>query len=266
MNLHTLVDSLLTDTLELSLPLFRPELALCATIVILLLARIIPGGSQIPSVGLALAGSIIGLVLAMPEDGLASWAEIERTELFTGMLVHDTLTAYIRLFLMAFAVLFIVLSYLTGIADREDGQDYYALVLGATVGMCVMASANHLLTVFLGVEMASVPSYVLAGVVKGRRRSSEAALKYAVYGAGTAGVMLYGVSLLAGVLGSAHLPTMASQLAALDIPSDDRLGRRRLQADGARVGRPHARRWSGVQTLCRAVPLLVPRRVRGRLG
>ena len=85
--------------------------------------------------------------------------------------------------------------------------------------MCIMASANHLLTVFLGVEMASVPSYVLSGIVKGRRRGSEAALKYAVYGAGTAGVMLYGVSLLAGVLGSAHLPTLARELAALDIPS-----------------------------------------------
>ena len=67
--------------------------------------------------------------------------------------------------------------------------------------MCIMASANHLLMVFLGVEMASVPSYVLAGLLKGRRQSSEAALKYAVYGAGTAGVMLYGISLLAGVLG-----------------------------------------------------------------
>ncbi len=219
MNFHSLVDSLLTDTLEISLPLFRPELALCATIVIMLLVRIFPGGKQIPSVGIALAGSIVALNLALPTGGLESWAELQRTELFTGMLVHDTLTAYIRLFLMAFAVLFVVLSYLTGIADREDGQDYYCLVLGATVGMCVMASANHLLTVFLGVEMASVPSYVLAGVVKGRRRSSEAALKYAVYGAGTAGVMLYGVSLLAGVLGSAHLPSMARELAALDIPA-----------------------------------------------
>ncbi len=89
------------------------------------------------------------------------------------------------------------------------------LVLGATLGMCIMATANHLLTIFLGVEMASVPSYALAGMLKGRRQSSEAALKYAVYGAGTAGVMLYGISLLAGVLGSAHLPTMASRLADL---------------------------------------------------
>ena len=90
--------------------------------------------------------------------------------------------------------------------------------------MCLMASANHLMTVFLGVEMASVPSYVLAGILKGRRRASEAALKYAVYGAGAAGVMLYGISLLAGLLGTAHLPTIAAKLAAMDIPGDGRRG------------------------------------------
>lgn len=219
MNLSTLVDSLLSDTLQISLPLFRPELALCVTIVLMLLVRIFRGGEVIPSFVLALGGSLVALWLALPSEGLSSWAALERQELFTGMLIHDTLTAYLRVFLMAFAVLFVILSRLTGIADRDDGQDYYTLVLGATVGMCIMASANHLLTIFLGVEMASVPSYVLAGIVKGRRRSSEAALKYAVYGAGTAGVMLYGVSLLAGVLGSAHLPTMARELAALDIPS-----------------------------------------------
>jgi len=218
-NFHTLVDELLSDTLQISLPLFRPEMVLCVTIVLLLLVRVFRGGEHIPSFALALGGSLVALWMALPQEGLATWASLERQELFTGMLVYDTLTAYIRVFLMAFAVLFIVLSWLTGIADREDGQDYYVLVLGAIVGMCVMASANHLLTVFLGVEMASVPSYVLAGIVKGRRRSSEAALKYCIYGAGTAGVMLYGVSLLAGVLGSAHIPTMAQELAALDIPS-----------------------------------------------
>ncbi|MBA3481182.1 MAG: NADH-quinone oxidoreductase subunit N, partial [Pirellulales bacterium] len=146
-----------------------------------------------------------------------SLGSIERQELFTGMLVYDSVTVYMRLFLMAFAVLFVLLSSLTGIADRNDGQDYYSLVFGATIGMCIMASSNHLLSLFLGVEMASVPSYVLAGIVKGRRRSSEAALKYAVYGAGAAGVMLYGASLLAGLLGTAHIPTMAQRLVEFDV-------------------------------------------------
>jgi NADH-quinone oxidoreductase subunit N len=79
--------------------------------------------------------------------------------------------------------------------------------------MCLMASANHLLMVFMAVEMASVPSYALAGLLKGRKASSEAALKYAVYGAGAAGIMLYGISLLGGLLGTCHLPSMAAELA-----------------------------------------------------
>ena len=52
----------------------------------------------------------------------------------------------------------------------------------------------------------------LAGMMKGQRRASEAALKYSIYGAGTAGVMLYGISLLAGLLNTAHLPTMTLRL------------------------------------------------------
>src|SRR4029077_4890745 len=114
-----------------------------------------------------------------------------------------------------FAVLFAIFTRISGMPDRDAAPDIYTLVLGATLGMCLMASANHLLMVFLGVEMASVPSYALAGVLKGRRQSSEAALKYAVYGAGAAGIMLYGISLLAGLLGSVHIPTMAVRLAEL---------------------------------------------------
>ena len=75
--------------------------------------------------------------------------------------------------------------------------------------MSLMASANHLLMVFIGVEMASLPSYALAGFLKGRRQSSEAALKYVVYGGGASGVMLYGISLLAGKFGTGYLPDLA---------------------------------------------------------
>jgi NADH-quinone oxidoreductase subunit N len=139
-----------------------------------------------------------------------------RQELFGGLLAFDSLTAYIRLLLAGFLVLFILFTKVSGIPDSEDGADFYTLVLGSTLGMCLMASANHLLMVFMAVEMASVPSYALAGLLKGRKASSEAALKYAVYGAGAAGVMLYGLSLLAGVLGTCHMPTMARALASLD--------------------------------------------------
>lgn len=217
--LQETVKTLVTNTVDISLPLFKPELALCATISLMLLVRVFFGGKFNPAFFIALVGSITALCLALPTDGIASWQGIQRQELFSGMLVYDSLTAFTRVFLLSFAVLFVILSRLTGIADAKDGQDYYSLVLGSTLGMSLMASSNHLMMLFMSVEMASVPSYVLAGIVKGRQRSSEAALKYAIFGAGTAGVMLYGISLIAGVLGTVHLPTVATQLAALDIPT-----------------------------------------------
>jgi NADH-quinone oxidoreductase subunit N len=110
-------------------------------------------------------------------------------------------------------VLFIVFTAISGIPDREDGPDIYTLVLGATLGFCLMTAANHLLMVFMAIEMASVPSYVLAGMLKGRKVASEAALKYAVFGAGAAGIMLYGISLVAGLVNAVHLPTVAIRLA-----------------------------------------------------
>src|SRR5262249_17051074 len=64
--------------------------------------------------------------------------------------------------------------------------------------------------VFVAVEMASLPSYALAGFLKGRRQSSEAALKYVVYGGGASGIMLYGISLIAGKFGTGYLPAVAA--------------------------------------------------------
>lgn len=215
MSFQELIANLRHDTLDVSLGLFRPELAICATIVVMLLARL--PRIRVDAFYVALVGSAVALWFAAPWRYLAAGATDAAApqEIFTGMLIFDGLTVYFRSVLMLFAVLFIVMTRLSGIPDREDGADFYTLILGGTLGMCIMASANHLFTVFLGVEMASVPSYALAGMLKGRRQSSEAALKYSVYGAGAAGVMLYGISLLGGALGSVHIPTMVTQLASM---------------------------------------------------
>ena len=224
MNLHDLINELIVDTkgqasasfLEIaansSLAAFAPELVICATILVLLLVRLFQGGERIHAFYVTLAGTAVALCVAAPWQ-LLSGTNAPRMEIFTGMLVVDSFSIYIRSLLILFALLFSVFTWLSGIPDREDSVDVFTLVLGSTLGMCLMASANHLLMVFLAVEMTSVPSYVLAGLLKGRRVGSEAALKYAVYGAGAAGVMLYGISLLAGLLNTAHLPTMAQQLA-----------------------------------------------------
>jgi len=216
-SLQYLIENLTNNTF-ISLDAFRPELVLCATIVAMLLVRVVGLSRFISPFILALAGALVGLWQAAPWEYL--YDKSVGGEIFTGLLVYDHLSVYFRSMLLCFLVLFVLFTRLSGIPDREDGADFYTLVFGATLGMCLMASANHLLTVFLAVEMASVPSYALAGMLKGRRLSSEAALKYAVYGAGAAGVMLYGISLLSGVLGTAHLPTMAIRLSELLRPEN----------------------------------------------
>jgi NADH-quinone oxidoreductase subunit N len=218
---RTNANSLVHQVLDVSVPAFWPELTLCVTIVLMLLSRLPSWGRKVNAFYIALAGSSAALYFAAPWQLLGLGTERAAAfangpvSLFDGMLVYDEMTVFFRGVLMLFAVLFVIMTRLTGIPDREDGPDFYTLVLGGLLGMCIMASANHMMTVFLGIEMASVPSYALAGMLKGRRKSSEAALKYSIYGAGAAGVMLYGISLLCGALGSAHLPTMAAQLAAL---------------------------------------------------
>lgn len=212
MNFTTLVDRLISDSM-MSLPLFSPELAIVVTIVLLLLSRLCNTERFVSGSTVALLGSLAGLTLA----GLICYRSFsektfEAAPLFTGLLMYDSFTAFFRIFLLLFLTCVIVLTKLSGIPDRDDAPDFYTLLLGSTLGMMIMSSANHLLMVFLGIEMTSVPSYAMVGFLKGRRLSSEAALKYVVYGAGAAGVMLYGISLMSGILGTAHLPAMASAL------------------------------------------------------
>ena len=191
--------------------LFMPEICLSLFISLFLLVRLI--SRRIDLFWVALVGAVAGLISSRPWE-LGS-EELIGSELFTGLLVHDGLTVAMRTILMGFLVMFLIFTKISGIPDREDGADIYSLIFGATLGMCLMVSANHLLVVFLAIEMTSVPSYVLAALMKGRRRGSEAGLKYAIYGAGAAGIMLYGISLLSGLTSSAHLPTIALQLAEI---------------------------------------------------
>lgn len=210
--LPTLVEQLVNDTAGLSLPRSAPEMTLVVTIVLMLLARVPVALRRIESFWIALTGSVVALgCLAWEASG--GLAAITPVEIYTGMLRHDALGVFSRGLLLVFLVLMVVLSKLTGLANREDGQDFFALLFGATLGMCLMCRVNHLMMLLLSIEMASVPSYVLVGIVKGRRRSGEAALKYSIYGAAAAGVMLYGISLLAGLTGTAHLPTLGERLA-----------------------------------------------------
>jgi NADH-quinone oxidoreductase subunit N len=195
---------------------FLPELILCACIVLMLLYRLFSDRRHLGSI--ALVTTLLAFWVSWNQwlraDVDPRPAGSKSLEIFSGLLVYDNFTIFLRLFLLGFALLVIWLSLMTGIPDKEDSADFFCLLLGATVGMSLMASANHLMMIFIGVEMASLPSYALAGFLKGRRQSSEAALKYVVYGGGAAGIMLYGISLIAGKFGTGYFPDLAGFMSA----------------------------------------------------
>ncbi len=237
MTVTSLLDALLQRDLPRSLEIFVPELLLCATIVALLLVRLFGCQKRIPSCWVALIGSLLAFMAVFAQfkyvvdggaydEGMAaslyqwfglseSGAGLTGESYFVGMLRHDEFALCFRAGLSLFLVLMVSLTVLTGIPDQEDGQDFYALMMGATIGMMMASGANHLLMLFLSVEMMSVPSYVMVGFLKGQKRSSEAALKYVVFGAGSAGIMLYGISLIAGLLGTADFSALGERLAFL---------------------------------------------------
>lgn len=209
---QALLTSLLEETTARSLRLASPELALTAGIVLMLLVRIAGLDRRLPAHWVALVGSLsaFGLSLWMFADANAS---VDVTvHYFSGLMAFDRFAAFVRLFLLLFLVFVIALTVLSGIPDREDGPDFYTLLMGASVGLLLMCGANHLLMLFIGIEMASVPGYALVGFLKGRKSASEAALKYVVYGAGAAGVMLYGITLLMGLLGTGEFTELGVRL------------------------------------------------------
>lgn len=216
MSIYELMAGTLNDLWPLSLRAFAPELALCGAIVCALLVRVVLPRLPVAVWYVAMAGAAAALWLILPDLTRTAMGESSGGEIFTGMLVADGYATVLRAFLLAFALIFIAFVQASKLLDDDaDATELSVLALSAVLGMCVMVSANHLLMVFLGIEMASVPSYVLAGILRRRRPGSEAALKYAVYGAAASGVMLYGISLFGGATGSLHLPTMAHRLAEL---------------------------------------------------
>lgn len=206
------------DDLQGNLLLFLPELVLCGGIVLLLLVRLLRSFDRSHLGTLAATMLSVALIPAGYQFAdMAGWIkgyELQSTEFFTGMLVADPFGGAVRVLLLAAALLTVLLTLLTGIPDRDDSGDFHVLLLGGTLGMMLMASANHLMMLFIAVEMASLPSYAMAGFLKGKRQGSEGALKYVVFGAGASGVMLYGISLLAGAFGTGHLGNISSAIAA----------------------------------------------------
>jgi NADH-quinone oxidoreductase subunit N len=100
--------------------------------------------------------------------------------------------------------------------DIHRGE-YYALMLFATSGMMLMASAADLITLYLGLELMAMSIYILAGFMRHDNRSNEAAIKYLLLGAFSSGIMLYGMSLLYGLTGTTNLAEILAFLRTADL-------------------------------------------------
>jgi NADH-quinone oxidoreductase subunit N len=129
---------------------------------------------------------------------------------FQGLIQMDAFAVFFHLLvgLVAFLVVLAAGPYLE--RERLDGAEFYALIFFATAGMGVLASAQELLTAFIGLEMSSISSYVLAGYRRDSLKASESAMKYFLLGSFATAFFLYGIALVYGITGTTNLARMTT--------------------------------------------------------
>ena len=191
-----------------SLNYIMPEIIVTISIVVLVVLDLVVGGEK--------KRWMTGLVLVILAGTLYSVADLyaagERP-LFGGMIALDGFSLFFKMiFVVATMIAAIFTLESSDVASNRIGE-FYALMLAMVLGGFLMASATDLLMIYLALEMVSIPSYILSGFQKGVRRSSEAAVKYVIYGGVSSGVMIYGLSLLYGVTGTTNIYLMGEILA-----------------------------------------------------
>ena len=153
---------------------------------------------------------IIGLVGA----GISAALLWNRNVVSFGVIVADNFGLFVTLVLVIVGVLTIMFSSQVVRRDGLPVGDYYALLLFSLAGMMMMATANDLLIVFIGLEILSLAVYVLTGIARDNRRSTEAAFKYFLLGAFSSAFFLYGIAFTYGLSGSTRLDRVGAYLAA----------------------------------------------------
>ena len=131
---------------------------------------------------------------------------------FGGLFVADRFAAFAKIVIFIGAAVSLLMAMSWFGRDRDYRAEYPVLILFATLGMMIMVSAADLLTLYVGLELLSLSSYVLASFQRTDTRSAEAGLKYFVLGALASGILLYGISLLYGFTGSTGYDGIAAAL------------------------------------------------------
>jgi NADH-quinone oxidoreductase subunit N len=186
------------------------EISLGLAICVVLLADVFTGTSR----------KFLTPLLTLVALAACAWLTVtvgavqDRTVLFDGLYVADRLSVFLKL--AAFLSVGLALFYSQPYLDRRGihGGEYQVLALTALLGICVLVSANSLLTVYLGIELLSLSLYALVAFDRDSGVAAEAAIKYFVLGAIASGTLLYGMSMLYGLTGTLDLDKLATISAA----------------------------------------------------
>ncbi|MEK7409679.1 MAG: NADH-quinone oxidoreductase subunit N [Acidobacteriota bacterium] len=191
---------------------FLPEIILTVVATLVMVLEALTGGRAGRELGhLSLAGLAAALAAALVAGDNPGAA-------FSGMIVCDGFATFFRLVVIAAGILIVLCS---GDYLRREGAEkgeYYALLLYSIAGQCVMVGANELIVLFIGLEISSISSYVLAGYLRADRRANEAAVKYFLLGSFATAFLLYGVALIYGATGTTYLSGIRQALRVIEPP------------------------------------------------
>src|SRR5580698_8479152 len=181
-----------------------PETIWCIFGVVLMLLQPFTRNRHVLSF-FAVLGTIFGA-----SSTIYAYTTIGAGTAFNGLIQFDAFSIFFHLLIGLVSILVVLISgpYL----EREnlESAEFFALVLFATAGMGVLSSAQELLTAFIGLEMSSISSYVLAGYRRDTLKSSESAMKYFLLGSFATAFFLYGIALVYGVTGTTNLALMGA--------------------------------------------------------
>jgi len=186
---------------------FVPETLLTVGAIVMMMVAAFMGsrGSAVTTWGavLLLIGATFALLGAPQSDG----------PIFGGLVVADGFGAFGKMLIFLSAAVAIIAAHNWFERDFEHAAEYPVLILLSCVGMAVMVSATSLMSLYVGLELTSLASYVLAAYRRSDDRSAEAGLKYFVLGGLASGILLYGISLLYGFTGSIQFDGIAAAFA-----------------------------------------------------
>jgi NADH-quinone oxidoreductase subunit N len=131
---------------------------------------------------------------------------------FSNMLIVDGFATFFRVLVIAVGILTVFSSSQYLKREHAASAEYYALLLFSVTGQCVMATANEMIMIFIGLEISSIATYVLAGYLRDDKRNNEAALKYFLLGSFATAFLLYGIAWIYGITGSTNLAEIRTYL------------------------------------------------------